>query len=796
MGDLKSGMNRARSEMTKVSRDVKRLSLMVTGISTAAVKMASDLAKGVSEISTLADYTEGELSQIEKGLRKTRIETGQNLKALQNARYDIISAGFTKVAQSQQIMDMSAKAAVASVAEVNDTASAGLTVLQNYGMAAGEIERVYDVLQTVIRRGRTRMSEMTPYLAEVVQFGRTAKVEYEDLGALMSTMTIGMGGQTAKAMTALKGALRGLAAPAPEAEKWFKKLNIQVKYLKDGSMDVLGTIRQFQGMDLATIRKLIPDVEAAAGVLALANNLDKLESDLIAFQNTSGTMMNAWNKRADDFDTKWAQMIARFQDRLIDLGYELMPEIEKGIDTISTKMDEWLPTMKAFFQMIGNMVAWVVEHGDLIGKLFKIAVIAKVTTSLFSMGKALYYVASGLRVIAAASFLNPVTFGLAAIAAGFALIYTQIRKAKRARDEFEMQSRVMSKDDWIMANQQYLDLLHQGLDEKSYRKQLNLFYKAYTEGNINALKIYLKKRKKVVQEEQYDPQKELDNILGNFTGVGSVDDQSDLEKQLAAIEYETRLSEITAEGEMNRLNIRKAGIEKQLALLDENNEDQLEKWRDLQVQLAQVNRDITEEDRRQMEERIQIQKQYIDYAVGSIMDIGHAIGAGLMDIRNGWKDILKSILITTVNAIEQFAILAKIQNAIRMQFQGGVLSPKAWVDFLSNNAFILAQLAGLEAAKGAIMALAEGALIAQPTLALVGEAGPELVAPEKNFLDYVNSIQNQGGRQQTEEIKGLRNDVRELNKTMKKMDLQAEWNEKGFKVFFKNIQNKEKRNKL
>jgi len=915
VGDLKSGMSKARSELTKVSRDVKKLGLLVTGIGIAATKMASDLAAGVSEISTLSEYTKAELDELEAGLRKTRMETGQSLKNLQSARYDIISAGFTKIGESQKFMEASARAAVGAVAQVSETASSGLSILQNYGMAVDQIDHVYDVLQTIIRLGRTKMSEVSPYIAPVVQGAIGARVQLEDLGALISTTTIGMGGQTAKGMTALKGALRGLVAPTEEAVKYFKEFGIQVYRLDDGTMDVLKTFRQFQGMDLATIRKIIPDVEAAEGVQAIAININKLESDLQSFGNVSGAYMSAWNKRADDFDIKLKRFIARGQDILITIGQELIPELEKGIGKLSSKMDEFLPKIKAFASSIGDIVGWAVEHGDLLGKLFKVAVIAKITTMLYRTGGALYYVASGIKAISAAKYLNPVTFGIAAITVAAIAVTAAIKKYRNEQaklnsenvefsevvqdvkkesadliNEFETltgkllvlsQKEKLSNEelkiqkDTIQALQskfpgyfkdlensagkydtlktaiegakieldKYIDNVIRSAVMQEYsnrivdsttkiidykteiqrlenaneklrmtfartKEEQDLNTQAMFNNNfaIEAANILLSNEENKLQKirEAYalasqEAEKYAKSISKPTTtpaaatpGSGSganLDDTAKRNKKLAEINYEAKLAEIAASGEDERLQIRKKAIEDQLALLDSSNEGQLDKWRDLKIELAQVNRDIAAE-------QIQIQKEYVDFAVDSVMNIGNAIGSGLTDAQNGWKDILKSILLTTITAIEKFAILAKIQNAIRMQFQGGILSPKAWIDFLSNNAFLLAQLAGLEAAKGAIMALAEGAFIARPTLALIGEAGPEIVAPERNFLDYLAKVQNQGSPEQVKELKILQNDVRELNKTMKKFRLTTITTSKGIETVMKHKDAKEKRNKL
>ena len=46
-------------------------------------------------------------------------------------------------------------------------------------------------------------------------------------------------------------------------------------------------------------------------------------------------------------------------------------------------------------------------------------------------------------------------------------------------------------------------------------------------------------------------------------------------------------------------------------------------------------------------------------------------------------------------------------------------------------------IAVLEGAKSKVMAFEKGGLIDKPTMALMGEAGPEVVIPEQGFKDYV-----------------------------------------------------------
>jgi hypothetical protein len=112
--------------------------------------------------------------------------------------------------------------------------------------------------------------------------------------------------------------------------------------------------------------------------------------------------------------------------------------------------------------------------------------------------------------------------------------------------------------------------------------------------------------------------------------------------------------------------------------------------------------------------------------------IGQALVQGLQGSMDGWRDVLKNILISVVDMIERYIVLAKIKALV-----DAVINP--W-SALKTAAPLIAAMAGLEAVKGAIYAMADGTVVTRPTLALVGEAGPEIVAPKQDFMSYSRQL--------------------------------------------------------
>ena len=65
----------------------------------------------------------------------------------------------------------------------------------------------------------------------------------------------------------------------------------------------------------------------------------------------------------------------------------------------------------------------------------------------------------------------------------------------------------------------------------------------------------------------------------------------------------------------------------------------------------------------------------------------------------------------------------------------------AWMPFIGAG-LAAAQIAAIN--QSMVAPLAVGGLISHPTLALMGEAGPEVVAPQRDFMDWANANQNLG----------------------------------------------------
>ena len=206
-------------------------------------------------------------------------------------------------------------------------------------MSANQVNDVSDTLFTTVKLGKTTMDELAGSLGKVLPIAKSAGVSFQAVGATMATLTAG-GINTAESTTALRGAIIALTAPVGAAAEAMSEAGIETKRFDDGSLDLVGTLEQFQGMDPNTLRKFIPDINAMNAISALADNVDGLSENLLDFEKRTGATETAFNKMAGEFNTQMGMLKNAAQSVMIEIGdviiEAILPSIKNANKTLAT----------------------------------------------------------------------------------------------------------------------------------------------------------------------------------------------------------------------------------------------------------------------------------------------------------------------------------------------------------------------------------------------------------------------------------------------------------------------------
>lgn len=313
----------------------KKAAIVSGGFAILSTKLAGDFQKGLMEVTTLMKgSTETTLKNLGKELTNVANASGLALDSLTKAKYDIVSAGFSNAAESAIVLEQASKLAVAGVTSAASAADILTSALNAFGAEADQSQKISDTLFTTVEKGKTTIAELGASLGQVLPFAKSFNLSLDSVGASMATLTAS-GINTAESTTALKNAIVALETPSDSSRKVMKELGIEVKRFDDGTVDLVGTLKQFQGVDAQVIKKIIPSIQAQLGVKTLVNNIGDLETNLKAFEGSTGSTETAFDKMIGAFNTQMSILKNNFQTIFIAIGNVIIENIQPHIEGLN-----------------------------------------------------------------------------------------------------------------------------------------------------------------------------------------------------------------------------------------------------------------------------------------------------------------------------------------------------------------------------------------------------------------------------------------------------------------------------
>ncbi|NHR08036.1 phage tail tape measure protein [Chromobacterium haemolyticum] len=295
-----------------------------------ATQRTLEYGTAIAKVGTQIDGNRPLMAQFDSEVRKMAKSMGVDATESANALADIFgSRDFDRPAEAMTVLDKATVAAKGGFTDVGTAVQVGLGVLNAYGKEVKDLESVYDVLFQTVKDGVTTFPALSLGLGQVVPTAVAAGVSFEELGAALAVLTKN-GVQTPQAITAVNGAIVQLAAPTQLAKEKLKALGIQWTNLGD-------TIRQIaeKNLSLDVIRSIVPDIEGARGVLALASNYSEFADEIERMAEAAGAAKGAFDIVQDSDAAK----VAKFKAELNDLMLELGKLIAKGQPLLSFLTD-------------------------------------------------------------------------------------------------------------------------------------------------------------------------------------------------------------------------------------------------------------------------------------------------------------------------------------------------------------------------------------------------------------------------------------------------------------------------
>jgi TP901 family phage tail tape measure protein len=264
--------------------------------------------KARAQVSTLTDDMAG-MATMAREVSKAVGGSASQTEVLA-ASYDVLSAGFSEAADAANVLTAAQKGAIGGQSDLNTVSNATTTILNAYGLASKDAEKVVNQMIGTQNAGKIVVGEYANKIGAVATIAASAGVSLEELNAFIATATV-KGVSANSSIDGMRAAISAVLKPSQEASEYAAQLgvNFSAAGLKAGGLSgVLAQLREKNADGAESLTKLFGSVEAVAaimpsagdGVKDFAKNLETIKgaSAEDAFQKMQNSIAGLSKKNA------------------------------------------------------------------------------------------------------------------------------------------------------------------------------------------------------------------------------------------------------------------------------------------------------------------------------------------------------------------------------------------------------------------------------------------------------------------------------------------------------------------
>ncbi len=216
---LSDGMKKTGQSLTT------HVSLPIAGVAGASIKMASDFQSSMEQLVTQAGLPANQLQNLtNQVLNFANSGAQQAPEVLAQGMYHIISLG-VPAANAMNVLKLASEESAMSGANLEDVSNAlGAAIASNI-KGSGNYQNAMAVLNATVGAGNMRMGDLALALGNVLPQATTAGLSLKDVGAALATMTDN-GMPAVDAATRLHMGIALMAAPTKAAAKALRSVGI------------------------------------------------------------------------------------------------------------------------------------------------------------------------------------------------------------------------------------------------------------------------------------------------------------------------------------------------------------------------------------------------------------------------------------------------------------------------------------------------------------------------------------------------------------------------------------------
>lgn len=404
------GLNKASAKLNKFGGKLQSMGRSMSTSFTlplalaggAAIKMAMDFDRSMTQIATLVGRTDEEIQSMSAGVKTMAKEFAISSKEAADALYFITSAGLdTKNAMAT--LSVSMKAAALGLGETKTIASLSTAAMAAYGKESLSTANATDVLMSAVKEGRLDASQLADSMELVIDSANTMGVEFHELGAAFAAVSR-TNKNASVAATGLRQVLMSVLNPGEQAKETLLDMGLSADKVRSmiadgGLLETLTELtKRFDGNTEATAA-VFGSVRALQPVLSLTGkNADEVAGIFERMKNTSGAVDKGFQRLQQSADFRLRKSLNAVKEDFASLGADLLgvlgPAISKVANLVSNlfaKFQQLSPATQKIVIVVTTLVAALPLLITAFGGLIK--VIALVATPAGLVAAALAAVA-------------------------------------------------------------------------------------------------------------------------------------------------------------------------------------------------------------------------------------------------------------------------------------------------------------------------------------------------------------------------------------------------------------------
>lgn len=317
----------------------------ILGAGVASLKMGANFQTSMTQLVTGAGESQKNIGMVSSGILDLSTQVGVSAQQLAQGMYLIESAGYHG-AEGLQVLKASAEGAAVGGASMASVSDALTTALRDYAIPASHATAVTSALVQTVADGKTHLQDLASSMGKVLPTAAALGVKLPDVtGAIAALTAQGMSARLATMH--LNTTLLALAAPSSTATKALASVGLSAQQVKDtlshqGLAAALELIEHHVGSTFPASSVAYTTAMKAimGGTAGYTTGLGLTGTHLTAFQdnvkNISAAMdhgnksVQGWALAQEDFNHKLDVLRTQVETAGIRIGVLLIPIVEKA----------------------------------------------------------------------------------------------------------------------------------------------------------------------------------------------------------------------------------------------------------------------------------------------------------------------------------------------------------------------------------------------------------------------------------------------------------------------------------